>query len=553
VSVATPPDPGSLARPWIGSYPPGVPPTYRLPTVAIPRFLDDAARDFPDEPALVTADATVTYLTLRERVDAVAQVLSDAGITAADRVLVAAPNVPATLTVLFGLWRLGAVAVPVDPELRADRLLRVAEDAEVAGVVGSRKALHALADRRATPPVALLVDGTEWPARRRLPALPRPSRTRRAAAREGAARLSEALGTVGAVTAPRQPPEPGSPALIAYRPRDRGLRGVVLTHANLVANAFQARLWVPDIQAGRERMLIADGLYDVATLILGALGGMLSAAALVLLDDPDPRELTRAVERHGPTLFATGPRRLADLLSGDGDVSSLRAVLTTGAPVDPQLAADVERRTGGARVREGYGLAEAATLTHAQPVYGRVVPRAIGLPVTSTVAAVVDPEDLGTLCPPRQAGLLIVYGPQVASGYWRRDDASAATFVDGWLITDDLATVDEDGVFRHVGRRDEVIDRSGTLVSPRHVETTLERHPLVRRAGVVATEDGAVLIAAVVPRRRSRPDPDELLSHCRAHLDSPAVPDRVTLVDELPETEAGDLARDELRRDLVGR
>jgi len=330
---------------------------------------------------------------------------------------------------------------------------------------------------------------------------------------------------------------------------------VVLTHANLVANAFQARLWVPDVQAGRERVLIADPLHEVLPLTLGLLAGVLSAATLIVLDRPSPATLADAIDAHRPTLFPTVPARLAALVADRDaarrDLTSLRVCVAGGAPVDAHLVAEVERRTGGARVREGYGLAEAAPLTHAQPIYGRAELGTIGLPVTGTIAVVVDPDDLGRVLPPDTPGLLLVHGPQVAPGYWRRDDLTAATFVDGWLVTGDLATVDEGGTFTHVGRVDEVLEREGTYVSPRHVEAVLERHPGVQRAGVVASGD--LLLAAVVPRRRSRLTTEALVVHCRALLDLPAVPDHVTLVDALPETEAGDLARDRLRHELAGR
>jgi long-chain acyl-CoA synthetase len=147
--------------------------------------------------------------------------------------------------------------------------------------------------------------------------------------------------------------------------------------------------------------------------------------------------------------------------------------------------------------------------------------------------------------------MLLVTGPQMAEGYWQREAETASTFRDGWVVTGDLVTVDEAGVFQHVGRVDEVVQRQGHLVSPRRVEAALERHPGVRRAGVVAS--GELLLAAVVTARRPRPDPDALLSHARAVLDPWAVPDHLTIVDELPETDAGDLARDELRRELAGR
>jgi long-chain acyl-CoA synthetase len=553
--VSRPPDPASLDRPWIASYPPGVPPTYRLPDVALPRLLDDAARDFPDRTALVASGTTLDHAGLRDRVDQVTTALAAEGIVAGARVLVAVPNTAAAPVLLFACWRLGAVVVPVAPTLRADRASAIVRDAGATAVIGTPGIVHALAQQGTTPAHAIVVTGDEWPARGRF--LRRAGRaggrrTRRAS-RDGARTLGELLDLDGVRTSP-PPPAPTGPAMVAYRPRARELRGVVLTHANLVANAFQARLWVPDVQAGRERVLVADPVHEPLPLTLGLLAGILSAATLVLLDDPDPATLARTIERERPTLFPALPHRLAGLLDEHEhrrDLGSLRVCLVGGAPLDPQLAAAVEGRTGGARVREVYGLAEAGALTHAQPVYGRTVPTSMGLPVTGTVAAVVDPDDHGRVLPPGEAGMLLVHGPQMATGYWHRDDATERTFHDGWVVTGDLVEVDDRGVFRHVGRVDEVVTREGHLVSPRRVESVLERHPGVRRAGVVASGD--LLLAAVVPTRRHRPDADVLLAHCRSLLDRAAVPDHVTFVDRLPETDAGDLARDELRLELAGR
>jgi long-chain acyl-CoA synthetase len=555
--VVRPPDPTSLERPWIGAYPPGVPPTYRLPEVALSRLLDDAARDFPDRPALVADGAVLDHAELRDRVDQITTALAGLGVRAGDRVLLAVPNGITAPTLFFACWRLGAVVVPVAPELPVERLQAILTDAGASAVLGTPGVVHDLAQHGALPGVAVVVTGQEWPKRgplERLGRVRRGGRSRRRASREGASSLADLLVLDGVRSAP-PPPAPDTPALLAYRPRARELRGVVLTHANLVANAFQARLWVPDVQAGRERVLVADPLHEPLPLTLGLLAGILSAATLILLDHPDPSTLARAIERERPTLLPVLPARLADLLT-EGDVAkrdlgSVRVCLAGGAPLDPHVASAIEGRTGGARVREVYGLAEAGALTHAQPVYGRSVPTSMGLPVTGTVAVVVDPDDHGRIRAPGEAGMLLVTGPQIARGYWHRDDETATTFHDGWVVTGDLVTVDEAGVFQHVGRVDEVVERQGQLVSPRRVEAALERHPAVRRAGVVASGD--LLLAAVVSARRSRPDPEALLAHCRAVLEPPAVPDHVTLVDALPETDAGDLARDELRHELAGR
>jgi len=546
--VAGPPDPASLDRPWLAAYPPGVPPSYRLPSVALPRLLEDAARDFPATPALLAEGGTVDFAGLRSRVEDLARRFAGLDIGPGHRVLVALHNVTAAPVSMLALWRLGAVVVPASPDLPAERLRAIAADAEVAAVVGTHRVLHELRQHVALPSIAVEVGGGEWRARRGVR-----FRLRRRA--DGGAPTLQALLAADSDAALPAVPSPDSLAMLIYRARGDDLRGVRLSHRNLLANAFQARLWVPDVQAGRERVLVVDPLHEVLPLTLGLLAGLLSAATLILLDRPEPGDLARAIERDRPTLFPTVPARLAGLLadrdSARRDLTSLRVCVAGGAPLDRRLAAEVERRTGGARVREGYGLAEAAPLTHAQPVYGRATFGTIGLPVTDTVAVVVDPDDLGRILPPDTPGMLLVHGPQVAQGYLDRPELTRTTFVDGWLVTGDLATVDEDGVFTHVGRIDEVVKREGRFVSPRHVEAALARHPAVLRAGVVAS--GELLLAAIVTRRRNRPGNDTMVEHCRTLLEPAAVPDRVIVVDHLPETGAGDLDRDELRRQLAGR
>jgi long-chain acyl-CoA synthetase len=557
------PDAGTLPRPWIRAYPPGVPPTYQVPDVALPRFLEDAARDFPDRGGLVVEGRVTTFVTLRDRVDQLAAGLREAGVAPGDRVLVALPLGEPAPTALFAVWRLGAVAVPVDPDTRGDLFAAVARDAEVAAVIGTRWALASLHGQDVAPPVVVEVRGDEWVPRRLRDRLPRPSvdgLRRRGVLRpgvpEGTRQLVDLLEETGGRRTAASV-EPGDPAVLAYRPRAREIRGVVLSHANLVSNAFQGRLWVPDVQAGRERILVTDPLHLTVPLTLGVIAGVLSAATLILEHRPDASTLTATIERERPTLWPTGPDRLPQLLgSGDRrrDLSSLRVVVTGGAPVDPQIAADVERRTGGARVREGYGLAEASPLTHAQPVYGRVQDGSIGLPVTDTVAIVVDPDDLATPVAAGEPGMLLVHGPQVAAGYWRRDEATAATFREGWLVTGDLAIVDDGGVFTLVGRANEVVRRAGELVAPRAIEAVLRRHPCVASAAVVTDgEDDPLLLAAVVAARRSRIDVDRLLAHCHAHLPAAAVPDRIEVRDALPEDVTGEVDRPALCRDLTGR
>jgi long-chain acyl-CoA synthetase len=569
-----PPDPGSLIHPWTSVYPPGVPPQYRLPDVALPRFLDDAVRDFPHRSSLISDRDALDHVGVRDRAADLAEVLREVGVRPGDRVVLGLPNGASLPVALVAIWRVVAVAVPVPTEVGTDDLERIVDDAEPVLAIGTRRFVRHLPSDPARPQAVITIDDDGWlfpGRRRRLRARfgrrggrQRPVPVVRGHAPAGVRAVPDVpavaevhapaeLNEVAEVRAPN--PQASDLALLTYQLEEPDLPAVASTHASLVAAAFQARLWVPDIQAGTERILVAERLTDPTVLVLGLVMGWLAGASVICSADPDPPQLARLIARERPTLLVVGAGRVEGLIDdGDAarqDLTSLRVVLATGEDLPQHVVTDLQRRTGSGRIRSCFGL-DAAPLTHAQPVYGRTVVGAMGLPVTSTVAAVVHPDHLDVLCDSGEPGRLLIHGPQVARGYWRRDAASAARFVDGWLVTDELATVDDEGRFRHLGALGEVVERGDTWVSPRRIEAVLLRQPSVRRAAVVVGGARHELLAAVVPAGRwGRPTEQELLGHCRAHLDSPAVPDRVILLDELPETDAGDLAHDELRELLA--
>ncbi len=585
---------GEADRPGPEAYPPGVPPSYRMPDVALGRFLEDAVRDFPARPALVAGPLTLDHTSVLDAVLSLARGLAAVGIERGDRVVVALPNLATTPLVLFAVWRLGAIAVPVDPGGSPERLRVVVDDARAQAILAPRRLVAVLGDRAPADrapdgpdgpdaPNATLVltvdddawlrgrhgdagsDGsraTAWLRRVR----PRRPRTSSVVHVSELGRLVDAAVEAPAVDLPPGP-SAGDVALLVY-PSDGAPVAAVHTHANLVAGAFQARLWVPDIHAGTELLLLTEGLHDPWTLTVGLLVGVLSAATVALEDGPTHEALARAVERHRPTLLPTTGARLAGLTgSGDGakrDVTSLRVVLARSG-VDAQVAADVERLTGGARVRETFGIGGAAPFTHAQPVYGRVVPGAIGLPVTSTEMLVADldadpdldldpdraTDDRATddrapavPAPAGVPGRLVVRGPQVATAVWG-EDGPRRVDRDGWVVSGEVVVTDPDGIVRSVGRADELVRFGTGVLAPRRLEEAIERHPGVDRAGV-SVVDGH-LVAEVVLRRRRRPRDQELLAHCREVLAPDEQPHAVHATDALPETPAGDLDRVALR------
>jgi long-chain acyl-CoA synthetase len=560
------PDPSSISRPWIGAYPPGVPPTYRYPDVALSRFLDDAARDFPTVAATWFRGETLDYAELRRAVDALAGALAAEGVAAGDRIAVALPNLPAAVIAAFATWRLGAVLVPLDPELSDDELHRLLEQSRAQVLVCLSPHVPQVNRVRTGLPHLGHVVATgveEWLRPRSRVLAPLTGR------RQGWYRRlrpdDDVLSLADLVDAAppnvRQADVRGAdPAAILYTGGTTGDRkGVVLSHANLVANAFQARLWVPDVHAGRERLLAVLPFWHAYGLTMGLLTGVLAAGTLVLLPRFDVDEVLDTIDAQRPTLFPGVPSMYLAIAdhpeAGDHDLTAVRACVSGAAALRPDVAERFERMTGGARLREGYGLTEASPLTHANPIYGRQVGGAVGLPVTDTVAVVVDPEEPTRVLEPGEHGELAVHGPQVMLGYWEDPEATDRVLRDGWLLTGDIAVQDVDGVFRIVDRVEDVVVVDGARVYPREVEEVLRGHPAVAEASALGFPDdqrGGRVSAFVTLAPRARVTPAELREHCREHLPEHAVPDEVAIRADLPSSRLGKVLRRDLRAEVLG-
>lgn len=576
--MASPPEPALAVRPWVASYPPGVPPTYRLPPVRLSRLLDDAARDFPEHPAIEFRGAQLSYTQLQERVDELARALQTLDAPEhplpGAHVIVVLPDGFAGPVLLFGLWRVGAIPVPLGPDVTARQVERIVQQVDAVGILADERLLRRLAHLPTRFTVALPGDAWEPPRGprllRRLPSLPRPRRRRGGGAeaetergRDAAVQLNLdellARGTSGEPLPPLTA-EPGAVGLVVVRvaepasaasaepddlaadPGAAELAFTVHTHRSLLATAFQSRLWLPDVQAGRERTLVAEPLHDLIGSAAGLLPAVLSGATSILLDHDDG-PLGRAIERTGPTLLVGRAQRIATLHheaeDRRRDLSSLRVCFAVGDGLLPHEASELERRAVGARVRHLHGWGDAMPIAHGQPVYGRVQPTAIGLPVTSTVAAVVDPQDLDRPCDADAVGRLVLHGPQLAE---RTDDGAIE---DGWLVTGLLARVDADGWFTVVGTDAEVVEVGGRPRAPARIAAALRAHPTVRDVEVAEVDDR--LVAAVVGGRRRVPRPDILAEALALTLDAAARPDDIVIVDELPKVTASEHDPERLR------
>jgi long-chain acyl-CoA synthetase len=390
----------------------------------VTRFLDDAVRDFPGVVAADAGGARLTYAQLGDAVDALAGALHRRSVSAGSRVGLQLDNDILAPVALLAALRVGAVVVPVatdtSPPDELDALVSSRPD------VARDAAPLVVADRHRL--------GRTW--RDRL----RPRRSRSMEIPEGVVSAGELLdeSNPAPVQAALGPDAPALEVVLAGEP-------YVLSHANLVAASFQARLWVPDEQAGRERILVGIPITDPVGVTAGVLHAVLSAATLVLCEPLSAAALGRVIDDRHPTLLYAPASVYAELVHRrDGhDLTSLRACLALGPPLDADTADRFEQAAGGARLRSLYVPVGAGLPTHANPIYGRSKRGTIGLPLTDTVAVVVD-ERARKLVRPGRPGRLAVQGPQLPP----------VTAEGGWLITGEWVRGDEDGSFALVDALD---------------------------------------------------------------------------------------------------
>jgi long-chain acyl-CoA synthetase len=547
--------------PWLDNYPPGVPEHVAVPKASLAGLLDDAARDFPHAPALHFEGRTISYAQLAEQARRFAGALVGLGVGKGTRVGLILPNCPQAVVALFGALRLGATVVQNNPLYTERELGHQLADAGAEVVVCLDlvyERVKALRGQTAIREVIVTSILDELPAVKR--ALAPYTRKGKAAIAslakdEPVRRWRELLGS--AQQGPEAPAEVDPDrdlALLQYTGGTTGVsKGVMLTHANLRANVEQVRAWFPDADPGREIMMAVLPFFHVYGLTVCLLLGIRIGAALVLLPRFDLDGVLSAVDRYRPTLFPGVPTMYVAINNavekGGHDLSSIKACLSGAAPLPMEVAERFERFSGG-RLVEGYGLSESSPVAIANPIYGKRKAGTIGMPLPDTLARVADPVDPAKTMPVGEPGELALAGPQVMRGYWNRPDETAQVLKDGWLLTGDMAVMDEEGYFSIVDRKKDLIIAGGYNVYPREVEEILYEHPKVLEvcvAGVPDSYRGEIVKAFVVLRSGEQATQDEVREFAKARLAAYKVPRSVEFRDELPKTLIGKV----LRRALV--
>ncbi|HWK78671.1 long-chain-fatty-acid--CoA ligase [Microbacterium sp.] len=553
-------------RPWISSYADGVPEDLAPVTGSLIDIVEASARDYPDAPALEFFGRETTYAHMQDAIDRAAAGLHALGVRSGDPVAIVLPNCPQHIVAFYAVLRLGAVVVEHNPLYTPRELRKQFEDHGAKHAIVWNKVVGTVQDfpRDLAVNALVSVDVT-----RAMPFLTRVALTLPVAkARESRAALTEKVrGTVpwekvvASDPLPASHPKPATDdlAIIQYTSGTTGTpKGAALTHRNLLANAAQARAWVPSIQRGHGCVVYAVlPMFHAYGLTLCLTFAMSMGARLVLFPKFDPDLVLDVVKKHPPTFLPLVPP-IADRLLAAAEAKGVSLagtdVAISGAMALPHdLVVPFEAASGGFLV-EGYGLSECSPVLMANPVADNRVAGTVGLPLPGTECRVVDPDEPTKDVEPGSPGELVVRGPQVFSGYYGKPEATEEAFVDGWYRTGDIVTIDDTGFVRIVDRIKELIITGGFNVSPTEVENVLRQHPAIDDVAVVglpSDHSGEEVVAAIVMAADAELDEEAIRTFARGIMTPYKVPRRLFVVDELPKSLIGKVLRRQVKERIL--
>lgn len=551
-------------RPWHDWYDEGVPVSIDYPDVPLFHFLEDSARKYPDQPCTIFKGAEITYREMSKLTDTLAAGLADLGVRKGDRVGILIPNTPQFVLAYFAVLKIGGVVVATNPMYTGREIIHQANDSGMkVMIVMSNFYQRVKSVQQETKINQLIVTNikeTLPPLTRILFTLLKEKKAGfRVTLEEGDIWLKDLLDQHQPEDIPEVEVKSEDQAIFQYSGGTTGPpKAAIALHKNLVANTLQIKSWIPTAVDGEEVVLMAIPLYHVYGMVCGMNFGLALGAALVMVPDArDIQDVVANLEKYNATIFPGVPALYnainihPDVKAGKYDLSSIKACISGSAPLMRETKETFETLTGGV-VFEGYGLSEAPTATHCNPLQGENRTGSIGLPFPDVEAKIIDLDDEETEVPTGEIGELVIKAPQVFKGYYKMPTETRNALRDGWLFTGDIARVDRDGYFYIVDRKKEVIKPGGFQVWPREVEEIIQDHPAVQEVGVAGVPDpyrGETVKAWLVLNKGKSLTKEELRDWCRDKLASYKIPTEIEFREELPKTHVGKLLRRELVRE----
>ncbi len=552
----------SLDRPWLSSYPKNIPANINVDEFpSIVSVLKNACDKYSDHPAFSNMGKTITYAEVdRLSTQFANYLLYELKLKKGDRVALMMPNILQYPVAIFGVLRAGLTVVNTNPMYTARELKHQLVDSGAKVIVVMEMFAHTVADVVKDTSVQQVVttrigDMLGFPKgpivnfvlkhiKKVIPDYNLP----------GAIKFNDALSAGARHQLPTIDIRSSDIAFLQYTGGTTGVaKGAMLTHRNLVANMQQASAWIgTNVKPGKEIIITALPLYHIFALTSNCLVFMKFGGLNYLITNPRDMDGFVAELKKIPFTAITGVNTLFNgLLNTKGfdeiNFSTMHLSLGGGMAVQRSVAERWKKATGVTLV-EAYGLTETSPAACMNPLDLPEYNGAIGLPIPSTDACLMDDE--GKLVPIGEAGELCIRGPQVMDGYWQRPEETANVMdADGWLHTGDIAKMDAQGYFYIVDRKKDMILVSGFNVYPNEIEDVIATMPQVLEVAAVGVPDekSGEAVKVVIVKKDASLTAEQVKAFCKENLTGYKLPRVVEFRTELPKTNVGKILRRELR------
>ncbi|HET89165.1 MAG TPA: long-chain fatty acid--CoA ligase [Chloroflexi bacterium] len=553
----------AVDKPWLKFYEAHVPEHIDYPKVTMPAALEETARKHPDHTALIFKDAKQSFQEYNQMVDRFAAALQGLGVQKGDRVAIHLPNCPQFPIAYYAALRIGAIVVPCNPVYTAREMRHQVSDSG-AEVIVTLSAMYPIikqirSDTQLRHVIVAKIKSYFPPFLRLLFTLLLEKKSGHAVDISGDGNTHWFQDVLSAAPAKPTPVDISweDTAVLMYTGGTTGIsKGAQLTHQNILVNAYQCRVWL-NMEDAEEICMTALPLYHSYAMTTCMNLCTLTASTMLLIPDPrDLEDVLKSITKHGPTLYPGVPAMYVAINNypdlGKYDVSSIKACISGAAGLPVEVQQKFQELTG-ARLVEGYGLSEASPVTHANPIFGDNRVGTIGLPWPDTEVKIVDADTGEKELALGEVGELCIRGPQVMKGYWQMPTETANSLRDHkdgggrWLHTGDMSVMDEDGYFKIVDRKkDMILGAGGYNIYPREVEEVLYEYPKIVEAaavGIPVEGKGERVKAYVVLREGVTATEEEIIEFCKENLAPYKVPRFVEFRDELPKTMVGKILR----------
>ncbi|MFS0553832.1 long-chain-fatty-acid--CoA ligase [Brevibacillus sp. 179-C9.3 HS] len=522
-----------MEKPWHAFYPKTIPFEIEIPSCSIYHFLERAAQDFPHQTAIIENDETYSYNDLKHAVDCLAAALYRRGYKKGDRLGIMLYNCKEYLIAYFAVQRLGGIVVQLNPMYQQRELDIMLEDAEPNWLICDSSQIEKLKHTTYKNRLTIITADN---------------------AQHGYDFLYQWIAEQNETLPPLQINSREDIAVLQYTGGTTGTpKGVMITHYNTAASTYHTSITDEGalLRPG-ERFLGVFPMFHGAGLMV-MLASVFHAAAYIPIKHFRIQDALPIIRKYRPTHLSASPTVFVALIHHpdfrDDDLRSLKICRSGAAPIPLEVLRAFEQKSG-VRIAEAYGLTESNAVTIR--TFGKGVRKtgSVGIPVPNSDVKIVDLETGLQEMPVGAPGEILLKGPQIMKGYWKKPEETARTLRDGWLYTGDTGMLDEDGFLYIVGRKKEMIIAGGYNIYPNEIDEVLYLHPAVAEActyGIPDVYRGETVKAAIVVKKEHSLTKDEIIQWCNERLARYKVPRLIEFREQLPKSAVGKI----LRRALV--